>query len=87
MKSAKIYFADSTSIVVNEGDIITPIICHSDTDGKFASMSTPMEIYNHVQNGLIPALMDVFCFSTFFYVGNDYDVVYGTNSIVKIENI
>lgn len=86
MSSAKIYFSDKSVIVVNEYDRITPITSIHSDKANFASMDKPIELYNHIHDGLIPALMDVFCFYDYFYVNEDRNTVYGSRSIVKIEN-
>lgn len=86
MASAKIYFSDKSSLIVNEGDRIIPIVrVHSDKD-DFASMSKSIELYNHIHDGLIPSLMDAFCSCDYFYVNENRNTAYGSHSIVKIEN-
>lgn len=87
MKKAVIHFADETTIEVREHDAITGVSACSDDKGKFSSMSKSAELQIHIHDGLIPSIMDVLCFCPFFYIGEDHDVIYGTNSIVKIENI
>ena len=85
MVSAKIYFSDKSSITINESDRIVPIVRNSLEDEPFASMGKSVEIYTHTHDGLIPALMNVFCFCDFFYVNGNMDTIYSTYSIVKIE--
>lgn len=86
MASAKIYFSDKSNLIVNEGDHIIPIVrTHSDK-GDFASMSEPIELYDHIHDGLIPSLMDAFCSCNYFYVNENGNTAYGSRSIVKIEN-
>lgn len=87
MASAKIYFADKSTVTVTENDIIIPIVLSEVSDSKFASMDKSIELYNHIHNGLIPALMTAFCSCSYFYIGSNTDTVYGTGSIIKIENL
>ena len=77
MASAKIYFADKSTVTVSECEIIIPV----------ASLGKPIELYNHIHDGLIPALATAFCSCSFFYIGDKTDTVYGTGSIIKIENL
>ena len=86
MVSAKIYFSDKSSLVVNDGDRIIPITCIRSDEGNFAAMGEAIILYNHIHNGLIPSLMDAFCFYDYFYVNENMNAVYGSRSIVKIEN-
>lgn len=87
MQSAKIHFSDKTTITVKENDLIIPIVLTDGPDGKFASMAEPVSLYNHVHDGLIPALMNAFCSCSFFYIASNTDTAYGTGSIIKIENL
>ena len=87
MKSANIYFADKTFITVKEDDLIIPIVLVDTPDRKIASLSQPVALYNHVHDGLIPALMNVLCSCSFFFLANNSDTAYGTGSITKIENL
>lgn len=87
MASAKIYFADKSTVTVTENELIIPIVFTEVSDEKFSSMAKPIELYNHVHDGLIPALTTAFCSCPFFYIGSDTDTVYGTGSIVKIEKL
>lgn len=86
MNTATIYFSDKSTIVVKEGDLIIPIVQTAISDNVFSSMGESVEIYNHVNNGLIPALLDAFYLCKFFYINSSDSPVYGTACIVKIEN-
>lgn len=86
MASAKIYFSDKSILVVNESDRIIPIVQSHSEKGDFASMGASVELYNHIHDGLIPSLMDAFCFCDYFYVNENGNTVYSSHSIVKIEN-
>lgn len=87
MTSAKIYFADKSTVTVSEGEIIIPVVLSEVSDEKFTSIAKPIELYNHIHDGLIPALTTAFCSCSFFYIGRKTDTVYGTGSIIKIENL
>ena len=86
MSTANIYFSDKSSLTVNDGDHITPIVPIRSDEGNFASMSEPIELYDHIHDGLIPSLMDALCFCDYFYLNDDRNVVYSSRSIVKIES-
>ena len=61
MDKAIIHFSDKSIIELQEGDYIIPISHFSDSDGKEnASMNVPIELWNHMHNGLIPSIMDAF---------------------------
>ena len=85
MNSAIIYFSDKSTLKVKEGDMLTPIVLNKASDDVNASMDKPIELWNHVHNGLIPSLMDVFVKCDFFYLNHQYEVAYNSNAIVKIE--
>ena len=85
MQTAKIYFCDKSTVTVKEGDLITPIIPNEFDNATTASMGESIELWNHVHNGLIPSLMDAFTRCDFFYLNHNYNVVYNSNSIVRIE--
>lgn len=77
-----LYFSNGDCLTLNAGDLITPIVYPAPNS---ASMSGNYSLEIHVHNGLIPSLMGAFYKSRFFYVNNDMDVIYGSNTIVKIE--
>ena len=84
METAIIHFTDKSTITVNEGDYLIPIIHHKHDDVVTASMGESVKLWNHVHNGLIPSLMDAFIQCDFFYLNHDYNTVYNSSSIVKI---
>ena len=87
MSKVKIYFSDGSIIKVSENDVITTVTPRSDGKSDFASVDKTVKLKLHLQNGLIPSLLDALCFCDFFYISGNTDVIYGTKSIVKIENI
>ena len=91
MFSAKIYFSDKSTVTVNEGDFIIPIVSaktsSEDASGESVSMGKPIDLCGHSYHGLIPALATALYSCPFFYIGSNPDTVYGTGSIVKIENL
>lgn len=88
MKTATIYFSDKSTLTVHEDDFIIPIVQNPIIDNQqSASMGVPVELYNHIHDGLFPSIMDALCFCSFFYVNSNTDSpLYCTHSIVKIEN-
>lgn len=84
MDKATIYFSNGETLTLQEGDSINPIV-KSDSVEKFASLSNRVMIDSHIHNGLIPSIMDALCYCNFFYINDNYNITYGTNSIVKIE--
>ncbi|WP_251612996.1 hypothetical protein [Senimuribacter intestinalis] len=84
MHKATILFSDKTVLEVKEGDLITPVVCKSDTSSGFAAMGEPVEVWYHTSNGLIPSLLDVLTQHNFFYLNNDFSCVYNAISIIKI---
>lgn len=87
MNKATIYFSDKSKLTLSENDLIIPIQRNTFSDEQCASMGKPVELYNHIHDGLIPSIMDALCFCQFFYVGSNDSPVYCTSSIIKIENI
>ncbi|MCD7968317.1 MAG: hypothetical protein LUG90_21480 [Clostridiaceae bacterium] len=86
MNTATIYFSDKSTVILKEGDLIIPIIQHKENDDVFVSMGESIEIYNHINNGLIPALLEALYTCKFFYINTSDSPIYGTSCIVKVEN-
>lgn len=84
---AKITFSNNEVLELNEGDRLIPITYIKDSDEPSASMDKAITIEVHIHNGLIPSIMYVTCNFRYFYLNYNYDVVYGTNTIVKIEQL
>lgn len=84
MNSAKLYFSDKSTLELKENDILIPIVGHNSGDDFTSGMDKSIELYSHVHNGLIPALMDAFVKCDFFYVNHDYNTVYNSKAVVKI---
>ena len=80
-----IYFSDKSTLSIKESDSLTPIVPLVCDDEKTASMGKPVTIYSHIQNGLIPSLMEIFCNCDYFILNYDYSTAYCSKSIVKIE--
>lgn len=87
MNKAIIHFSDKSTLELKEGDFLTPIISNELCDKVTASMTNPIKLQNHISNGLIPSIMDVFVKCDFFYLNHNYNVVYNSKAIVKIELI
>ena len=85
MDKATIHFADGSSIELKENDFLTPIVMHSDNDKTFAAKDEPIDLYVHINDGLIPSIMDALCKCNFFYVNSDTSVAYSSHSIIKVE--
>jgi len=83
--TATITFSNNEKIVIHEMDIITPIIKHSENNDNFACMAESKYIENHIHDGLIPFLLDVFLYCEYFFVGSDHTKAYSAKAIVKIE--
>lgn len=85
MEKVKITFSNNDTLILKEGDFITPIKSCLSGDEQIASMSKHSILENHVHNGLVPSMMDSLCFCNFFYINDQFEITYGTNTIVKIE--
>ena len=87
MDKVSISFSDGTYVILNSSSLITPVVnIHRDKE-SFASILQPLQIDLHTSHGLIPPLLDILCNCNFFYIDSNYDVVYSSNNIVKIENL
>ncbi|MDE7183814.1 MAG: hypothetical protein K2O40_04885 [Lachnospiraceae bacterium] len=87
METVIIHFSDKSTLSLNEGDFLIPILRIDKDNQIFASLDQPAELWNHIQNGLIPSILDVFVKCDFFYLKNDPNTVYNSKAIVKIEII
>lgn len=82
---ATIYFSDKSLIEVNEDDYLIPVIRVERDNECHASIGSAIKLWNHLQNGLITSIMDVFIKCDYFYLNHNYDVIYNSKAIVKIE--
>lgn len=85
MSSIRINFSNGESLILKEGDIISYFIEKKDNleDDRYGLTSKDLEINWNM--GGIPSFMTTIFDTKFFYVNENYDVIYGTNSIVKVE--
>lgn len=81
---AVITFSDASTLTIKETDCINPILPSVCNDTPSASIGNPVEVYSHVHNGLIPALMEAFCNCDYFYINHEYSIAYCTKAIVNI---
>lgn len=87
MKQTKITFSNGHSITLNENDCLVPIVYVSNDDESFASMGKSHILELHIHNGLIPSIMSALLGCDFFFVNDNQNIIYGTKSIVSVENI
>lgn len=87
MRTAKITFSNNETLLVKEHDLFIPIGPHENKDGIFSSQRKPIKIWDHISDGLIPSLTELFFNGPFFCSINNSNVIYGTSSIVKVENL
>lgn len=86
-QQAKITFSDGSTLIVIEDQLIIPIVKYV-KDGKTSvSKAEPVEIWNHLSNGLIPSLAELLINCEFFEVLTNRDKIYSSNAVVSIENI
>lgn len=85
MNKAILHFSDKSILEVKEGDCLIPIVLNDLSGDVSASMDKSAELWTHINNGLIPSLMDVFIKCDFFYLNHDYNFVYNSKAVVKIE--
>ena len=87
MNKARINFANGYTLCLSDADRISPIVRSEDENGSFASRGRYVLLCPHVQDGLIPPILDVLCSCDFFAVQGKNDVIFCTKSIVSIESI
>ena len=85
MKST-ITFSDKSAIELHEDDFITPVATVINEDECFASLSKPVDLYNHVHDGLLPSILSALCSCDFFFINDNRETAYAKNAIVKIES-
>lgn len=84
--SAIITFSDKSTVELHEGDLITPVVTIIEKDEQFASISKPVELENHVHDGLIPSILTALGYGDFFLINENHETAYSKNAIVKIES-
>lgn len=84
MNTATIYFCNGETLIVQENDLITPITKSEQNGDIFASMSRPIKIELHTQNGLIPSILGAFYSCNYFFINEDQSIIYGVNCIIKV---
>lgn len=89
MEKALITFANGETLEITDSDRLTPLIKvkDNDRDDFFASQTTPVEMIPHTHLGLIVPISDVICCYDFFFLNYDQEKLYGSKSIVKVEQI
>ena len=85
--TSTVYFSDGTTLVLNDGDIITPIIQASEPSdvSLFASMAENIVLHPNAHDGIVPSFLNVLLSCRFFYVNNNSSILYFSNSIGRIE--
>ena len=86
MSTAVITFGDKSTIELHENDFLTPIVLASHNGKEYASCSKPVELENHIHDGLIPSIMTALYSCDFFYLNENHSIAYSKNAIVKIES-
>lgn len=88
MPTAIIRFSDNTSLTLSEGETIIPVLRTTETNSdNFSYVGDPVQLENHITNGLIPSIAKALLSCNFFYVNNTNSSLYCTYSIVKIESV
>lgn len=88
MPTAIIRFSDNTSLTLSEGETIITVLSTTETNSdNFSYVGDPVQLENHITNGLIPSITKALLSCVFFYVNNTDSTLYCTHSIVRIENI
>ncbi len=87
MAKAKIIFSNNEELEVTSEDRIIPVNLITDIEEKSTSMGLSMELYDHVHDGLIPAITTALSLSEFFYLNSNDDTIYKSSAVVKIVNI
>lgn len=83
---AKICFSNGTHIIVDEDQLLVPIV-KVEINGKMStSTSEPHECWYHTHDGLIPSITELISNCEFFKRIDD-DIVYKSSSVVSIENL
>lgn len=62
MSKANIYFSDGSIIEISENDIIITVTPRSDGKSKFSSIDKTVDLQCHLNNGLIPSILDALLF-------------------------
>lgn len=85
--TSTVYFSDGTTLVLNDGDTITPVIQVGEPSdaSPFASMAENIILCSNIHNGIVPSFLNVLLSCRFFYVNNNSSILYFSNSIVRIE--
>ncbi|MEF7565038.1 hypothetical protein V4V35_18700 [Bacillus infantis] len=87
MDKAIITFSNNDTLIVYEGEHFAPITTIEVNEGISSSMGTPVELYSHIHDGLIPSLTELFFQGPFFFRVEDASVIYSTSAIVKVQSL
>lgn len=87
MEKAKITFSNNETLIVKEGELFIPITTVEVDEGISSAMATPVELYSHIHDGLIPSLTELFFKGQFFFRIDEPNVIYNISAIVKVENL
>jgi len=86
MRKALITFADKSTLEIQEGQLLMPIVKQEIDNEVSAGQAKPREMYWHHNNGLIPDILGLLYSCDFFYVLDSQDKAYGASSVVSVEN-
>ena len=87
MHKAKLTFSNGEILILNESQLLVPIIKYTNGDDVSASVDKSYEIWNHIHNGLIPSITEFLFRSDYFHLLDNPDKIYNSSSVVTIENI
>lgn len=87
MSKALIKFSNGDTLEIVEGQKIVPISKTENNNEFFASKYPPVEIYDHIHDGLIPSIADVLCTHDFFMLIEYENKIYKSSAVVSIENM
>jgi hypothetical protein len=87
MTKATISFSNGDKVIISEGQRIIPICRHTYKEELTTSQGMPVEMWSHIQEGLIPCITAFLLNCDFFRVDQESEKVYSSSSVVTIENI
>ena len=87
MKKIKLTFSNGDILEISKEQLIVPIFKNEDQGSIFASMGQPVEMCLHIQDGLIPSMLDMLYTCSYFTLPDKTNKIYSVSAIVSIERI
>lgn len=87
MNKAKLTFSNGEILILNDEQLVIPIVKYVKDNKNSVSKDKPFQIWYHTNDGLIPSIAELLVTSEFFHLLDNENKIYKSSSVVTVENI